>query len=223
MSEHIYDLGCGGYKIIQDKVGYAFTTDSVLLANFVKLKNGDEAVELCSGSGVISVLCFAKNNPKKIIGVEIEKRLCDMANRTSELNKLVGKVDFVNISLQQAPDFFKKEFAAVICNPPYNKDRQKNISPEVAVARHEVKMNLQELVVSAARLLKFGGKFFLIHRADRLDEIFFELMKNNLNPKVLQLVSPKRGKEAHLVLIEAVKGAQNGVRIKDTIFVEDIQ
>lgn len=88
MSEHIYDLDCKGYKIIQDKLGYAFTSDSVLLANFAKLKRSDEVVELCSGSGVISVLAYAKCEPKSIVGVEIEKRLCDMANKTSELNKL---------------------------------------------------------------------------------------------------------------------------------------
>ncbi|MDR0850653.1 MAG: methyltransferase [Christensenellaceae bacterium] len=222
MSEHIYDLGCKGYKIIQDKLGYAFTTDSVLLANFVKLGYSDEAIELCSGSGVISVLAYAKNGPKKIVGVEIEERLCDMANRTSEINGLVGKVDFVNISLQEAPNYFKKEFAAVICNPPYNKNNQQNLSAEVAAARHEVKMSLEELMISTAKLLKFGGKFYLIHRADRIDEIFVTLMKYNLNPKVLQIVQPKKDKEAHLIMIEAVKGAKFGVRVRAPIVIDEM-
>ena len=223
MSEHIYDLDCKGYKIIQDKLGYAFTTDSVLLANFIKLKHSDEAVELCSGSGVISVLVYAKQGPKNIFGVEIEKRLCDMADRTSRLNNLEGKVDFVNISLQEAPSYFKREFSAVFCNPPYNKNNQKNLSAEVAAARHEVKMTLEELAVSASKLLKFGGKFFLIHRADRIDEIFLMLMKYNINPKILQFVQPTKEKDPHLVMIEAVKGSKHGVRVLKPIIVDEMQ
>ena len=214
-NERIEDLGLENLKVIQDPNGYCFGTDSVLLSNFVKANHSDKCLELCAGGGAISFLVWGKKRPKSIVGVEIQERLCDMANRSSKLNGLENEVRFENISLQDAPKVLgNRVFDVIFCNPPYNLLGTINCEDEERlVARQEVKMNLEELIVSVNKLLKFGGKFFLIYRADRLAEVCTVLNKYCITPKVMQLVYSNPIKNAELVLIECMSGAKNGVQI----------
>ena len=214
-NERIEDLGLENLKVIQDPKGYCFGTDSVLLSNFVKANHNDKCLELCAGGGAVSFLVWGKRKPKSIIGVELQERLCDMANRSSELNGLKEEIIFKNISLQEAPKVLGNRcFDVIFCNPPYNLVGTINCEDEERlIARQEVKMNLEELILSVSKLLKFGGKFFLIYRADRLAEVCSVLNKNCITPKVMQLVYSNPNKNAELVLFECMSGAKNGIQI----------
>lgn len=222
--ERLEDLKCNNLMLIQDPDNYCFTTDSVLLANFVKCKKTDKVVELCSGSGVISILLCSKQNPFHIHAVEIQPKLCDMSLRSVEYNNLQDKINVHNLPLQIAHDKLGCElYDVVVSNPPYYKivGAPTNTNDEISLARHEVKMNLTDLVVEASKLLKYSGKFYFIHRADRLDEIILTLSANNMGVKVLQFIQPKPTKESHIVLVQAIKGAKKGVKILPMLYLNN--
>lgn len=211
-NETLDDLELDGLKIIQNNNGYKFSTDSVLLGNFAKIKPSNFYVDLCSGSGIVAILASFKNKVKKAYAVELQAGLADMARRSMEYNNL--NIEVLNIDLKRAPEVLGYEVADVITiNPPYNAVGLTSESGEIAIATHEIKTNLKEIAYTCSKLLKFGGKLFMVHRSDRLADIMFELKSNALEPKVLRVVYPKKDKEPNLVLIEAKKGAKAGLKI----------
>lgn len=212
--EHLDDLELDNLKIIQKDSGYKFSTDSVLLANFAKAKQDDICVDLCSGSGVVAMLFLWKNKIKKTYAVEIQPRLADMAMRSVSFNNLNERLQILNIDLKETPNVIGYESADVVTvNPPYNTNESHSETEEIAIATHEIKTNLQEIVSVSSKILKYGGKLFMVHRADRLVDIVDNMRKCNLEPKRLQIVYPKKTKEPNLVLIEAKKGANPGLKI----------
>lgn len=224
-NEKLEDLQCKGLMLLQDKDNYCFTTDSVLLANFVHCPKSAKVVELCSGSGVISILLCAKLDLQHVDMVELQESLCEMSTRSVAYNDMQQKIHAYNMPLQQAHTVLKQgSYDVVVSNPPYYKivGAPTNGSENVSLAKHELKMNLTDLVVEADKLLKYGGKFYFIHRADRLDEIIDALNRHNLGAKVIQLIQPKPDKPAHLVLIQAVKGAKFGVQILPMLYLNNM-
>ena len=219
-SRRIEDLDCNGLKIIQDSTKYCFTSDSVILANYVKARKKDTVVDLCTGNGIIAILLTAKTPANKIIGIELQKSMYDIACENVKLNNLQNKLKFLNISLQEAPRILGKESVnVVVCNPPYTKAPHiLNMSEEIAIARHEIKMNLEELIISASQLLKYNGKFYFVHRGERLQEIFNLLDKYNMQAKEITPIYPKGKQEGYLVMILAVKKGKPGLKIKCPIF-----
>ena len=219
-NRRIEDLDCNGLKIIQDSTKYCFTSDSVILANYVKARKNDIIVDLCSGNGIIAILLTAKTPAKKIIGIEIQKSLFDIACDNIKLNNLQDKLQFVNMPLQDAYKVFGKESVnVVVCNPPYTKTPHiLNVSEDIAIARHEIKMNLEELIISASQLLKYSGKFYFVHRVERLQEIMNLLQKNQMQVKEITPIYPKNKKEGYLVMIMAVKKGNPGLKLKYPIF-----
>lgn len=210
--ESLDDLQLDNLMIIQKQSGYKFSTDSVLLANFVRIKHSETYVDFCSGSGVIALLAYYKNKPKKCYAVEIQSDIADMAKRSMEYNKL--DITVLNESLTETYKTLGAESVDVISiNPPYNTNNKSSNIPEIALSTHEISINLEQIALFSSKLLKFGGRFYMVHRADRLAEIIFELKKYNLEPKVLRIVYPKKSKEPNLVLIEAKKGAKTGLKI----------
>lgn len=202
-----------GLKIIQADGGYKFSTDSVLLANFGKAKPNDIYVDLCSGSGVVAILFSCKNKIKKSYAVEIQPRLADMAQRSVEENGLENKITVLNEDLSEVHKTLGYESVDVITvNPPYNVAGDVSETTEIAIATHEIKTNLEKIVLSSSKLLKYGGKLFMVHRADRLVDIANACRKFDLEPKVLRIVYPTIKKEPNLVLVEAKKGAKPGLK-----------
>lgn len=211
-NERLDDLELDNLMIIQKQSGYKFSTDSVLLANFIKVKQNDVYVDLCSGSGVVAILASYKNNVKTTYAVEIQKEMAEMSRRSIEYNKLNIKV--INEDLSSATGVLGFESVDVISvNPPYNPSGLTSEKDEIAMATHEISTNLEKVVIASSKLLKFGGKLFMVHRADRLVDILYELRKNKIEPKVIRVVYPKKNKEPNLVLIEAKKGAKSGVKV----------
>ena len=147
-----------GLKIIQADGGYKFSTDSVLLANFGKAKPNDIYVDLCSGSGVVAILFSCKNKIKKSYAVEIQPRLADMAQRSVEENGLENKITVLNEDLSEVHKTLGYESVDVITvNPPYNVAGDVSETTEIAIATHEIKTNLEKIVLSSSKLLKYGG------------------------------------------------------------------
>ncbi len=211
-NERLDDLELDDLMVIQDKNGYKFSTDSVLLANFAKAKPSDVCVDMCSGGGVVAILFSYKNKIKNMYAIEIQPKQAEMSERSIKYNKLDIKV--INDDLKKLKDILGSESIDVITvNPPYNKVGETSTIDEIAISTHEIKTNLREIVCSASKVLKYGGKLFMVHRADRLADIMFELRTFKLEPKVLRVVYPKATKEPNLVLIEAKKGAKSGLKI----------
>ena len=211
-NEKIEDLQFEGLAIIQSSNEYRFTSDAVLLANFAKVKKGSIVADLGTGSGIIALLIAAKQLPEKIFAIEIQPQLADMAKRSVLLNELDDKIEVICMSMQE----FSKSmhsFDTVVCNPPYRKvgSGERQVKSNLSICRHEIAVTLEEMISSAAALLKDKGDFYLIHQSERLAEIFVQLVKNQLEPKILVPIYAREGDAPYGVLIKATKGGGHGL------------
>lgn len=223
--EELHDLQTHGLFLIQKRKGYCFTQDAVLLANFVKTKKSDIVCDFCGGAGIVSILVQAKKNPQKIFCIEIQDVLSTLAKRSVEFNKLENKIEVINDSIQNWNKHFKSEsFDIVMSNPPFfKKENPSCATNEKSIARQEILVDFEAIAKTANKLLKFGGKLFLVHQTTRLSEILNTLSKYDLEPKTLQLVHPNQRKESNIFLVEATKGGKTGLKVLPTLFVFDEQ
>ena len=211
-------LGYKNRKIYQDTDCFSFSLDSIMLANFVTIRLKDKKiVDLGCGNGVIPLIMSLRTN-KNIIGVEIQNKLADMATRSVQYNNLSEQINIINCNMKDyiSNDVFET-FDLVTCNPPYFKVNEKNYfndSPEKVIARHEVEITLEELLIIVKKLLKNNGNFAMVHRTDRLMEIISLFRKNNIEPKRIRFVHEKVDKESTLVLIEGQKNGNVGLKIE---------
>ncbi|MEH7451825.1 tRNA1(Val) (adenine(37)-N6)-methyltransferase [Gottfriedia acidiceleris] len=210
-------------RIIQSPSVFSFSLDAVLLSNFtyVPIQKGT-IVDLCSGNGVIPLMLHRRSKAD-IIGVEIQERLYDMAKRSIEYNKLDEKISMIHDDLKNAPDKIGREFVDVVtCNPPYFQDiptSEQNMNEHYAIARHELKTNLEQVIKASKQLLKHGGKLAMVHRPGRMLDIVTTMRKHGIEPKRIQFVYPKMGKEANTLLIEGIKGGKADLKILPPIYV----
>ena len=220
--ERIDDLQRNGYRIIQKKKGFCFGMDAVLLSGFAQVKEGEAAVDLGTGTGIIPILLEAKTKGKHFTGLEIQEEVAEMAERSVRLNQLEARVDIVRGDIREASRLFgKASFDVVTSNPPYMNDAHGLKNPDLpkAIARHEVLCTLDDVVREAAGLLKPGGRFYMVHRPHRLIEIINTLTKYKLEPKRMKLVHPFVDKDANMVLIEAVRGGKSMIKVEAPIIV----
>lgn len=214
-------------EIIQSPSVFSFSLDAVLLADFAsvpRLRNA-RIVDLCSGNGAVAFLLTGKtSNP--IIGVEIQEKLIDMAKRTVKLNQLEEQVSFIHADIKQITEMIEPDSVDVItCNPPYFKNlptSAKNINDAFTLARHEILLSLPELMEKSSQLLKMNGHAYFVHRPDRLLDLLDSLRTNRLAPKRIRFVYPRVGKEANMILIEAIKdGKEDGFKILPPLYVHE--
>lgn len=214
-------------EIIQSSSVFSFSLDAVLLADFASVPRVRSAkiVDLCSGNGAVAFLLTGKtNNP--VVGIEIQEKLIDMARRTVELNQLEERVSFIHADINEITDQIRPDSVDVItCNPPYFKDlptSTKNTNDAFTLARHEILLSLPELMKNSSQLLKMNGHAYFVHRPDRLLDILDSLRNNRLAPKRIQFVYPRMGKDANMILIEAIKdGKEDGLKILPPLYVHD--
>ncbi len=212
----IESLLIGEYKIVQDTSLYRFTSDSVLLARFLKAKKGERVADFCSGSGIVGLHFFAENKGvEQVTLFEMQSALAEMSRRTVALNRLEEIFTVENCRLQEIPAKYTEAFSLILCNPPYEREGAgaAQTAADKAEARRERSLGLGELCHAAARCLKFGGRFALVHRADRLAEIVCALRECGLEPKKLQFVAGKEGAKPYAVLLSAVKGGKVGLDV----------
>lgn len=204
-------------RIIQSPSVFAFSLDAVLLAKFVyvPIQKGN-ILDLCSGNGVIP-LFLSTRSKGDITGVEIQERLYDMAVRSVEYNGLSKRITMVHGDIKDMPRTLGYgKFDVVTCNPPYFSTPPKgevNVNEHLAIARHEILCTLEDAIKATSDLLKQGGKAAFVHRPGRLLDIVTLMRKYRLEPKRLQFVYPKQGKEANTLLIEAIKDGSPDLKI----------
>lgn len=221
-NERIDDLQRNGLRIIQNSEKFCFGMDAVLLSGFTRVSEGDEVLDLGTGTGIIPLLLSAKTGAAHLTGLEIQEESVDMASRSMELNGLQDKITIINGDIKEADGIFKAaSFDIVTCNPPYmiGSHGLKNPAAPKAVARHELLCTLEDVVYQASRLLKSGGNFFLVHRPFRLAEIITTLVKYKLEPKRMRLVYPYADKEPNMVLLEANRGGRPRMTVEKPLIV----
>ena len=222
--EKIEDLGIKGYKIIQNKDGFCFGSDAVLLAKFAKVRSDSIGLDLCTGTGIIPVLSYALFSPKSIDAVEIIPHVAEMARRTMELNGLSDIIRVKNADLKDAPEIYgRSQFDFVTCNPPYMNSGGGLVNPkdDLAISRHEIMCTLDDVVRVSASCLNPGGKLYMVHRADRLCDVISAFRKYKLEPKRLAVVYPSAGKAANLILIEGLLGGRPQLKLERPVFMYD--
>lgn len=212
-------------EIIQSPSVFSFSLDAILLGEFaaVPKHNRAQIVDLCSGNGVVALLLSQKTK-SSITAIELQERLADMAQRSIQLNHLEEQITMIQGNLADAYQWIKKDSVDVItCNPPYfpvSEKSMKNPNQHLAIARHELYTNLEEIMQASSGLLKMNGKAYFVHRPDRLLEILDAMRRNRLAPKKIQLVYPKKEREANTLLIEGIKdGKETGLKILPPMFV----
>lgn len=221
-NERIDDLERSGYQIIQDAKRFCFGMDAVLLSGFARVKDGARVLDLGTGTGIIPILLEAKTGAAHLTGLEIQPDSADMARRSVKLNGLENKIDIVTGDLKEAGSLFDAaSFDVVTSNPPYMIGQHGITNPEdaKAIARHEVLCTLRDVIEQAAKLLRPGGNFFMVHRPFRLAEIMVLLHEYKLEPKRMQLVYPYVDKEPNMVLIEANRGGRPRMTVEKPLIV----
>ena len=219
--ERIDDLQYKGLKIIQNTEGFCFGIDSVLLTEFAKdMKKHSSIVDLGTGTGIIGILLSKKVEASKIVGVEVQKDVAQMAKRSVELNNLQNIMSIVNEDVQNL-SLEKNSFDYVVTNPPYKKKGTGiiNQKDKQIISRHETTVDLDEWIKVASKLLKDNGAIYMVHRPERLNEIIEILRKYRLEPKRIRFVYPKIDKDANLVLIKAVKYANSFLKVEKPLII----
>lgn len=219
-NERVDDLQCKGRLLIQNLDNFCFGVDAVLLSNFATVKEDEKALDLCTGTGIVPILLSAKNCGDKYIGMEIQGHMVEMANRSVALNGICDKVEIVEKDLKEF-DLSYGKFNVVTVNPPYiaygggmvNGDYKK------AVARHEIACTLEDVVSTAKKALLPRGRFYMVHRPNRLTDIMNITRKYSLEPKRIQFVQPYENKEPNIMLIECCAGGKSMVKVEPSLIV----
>ena len=220
-NERIDDLNLKGLKIIQQTNGFCFGMDAVLLSNFIKVRPNFVGADLGTGTGIIPILILGKSNLKKIYAFEIQEEVADMAQRSVLLNGLEDRATVICSDLKLANRHIEKcSLDFVVSNPPYMKtDGLQNLNEKKKISRHEVKCSLEDIFVTAENLLKVSGVFYMVHRPNRLCDIFELCRKYRLEPKEMRMVYPYVGKAPNLVLLKIVKHGKTDLKLLYPLYV----
>ncbi len=222
--ERIDDLQRNHYGIIQRKGTFCFGMDAVLLSGFAQVKSGESVLDLGTGTGIIPILLSAKTEGRHFTGLEIQEESADMARRSVAYNGLEKKIAIITGDIKEAGDLFARaSFDVVTSNPPYMNESHglKNPGDAKAIARHEVKCTLEDVVREGTKVLKPGGRFYMVHRPRRLIEVIQTMKEYGLEPKRMKLVHPYRDREANMVLLEAVRGGGPLLKVEAPVIVFD--
>lgn len=218
-------LGYKNLSIYQDPEFFCFSLDSVILANYSNIRLRDEnIIDLGCGNGVIPLILSKRTN-KKIIGVEIQKKCFDLAVESVKYNKLDNQIELINSDIKDLDEKYNNYFDLILCNPPYFKINDKNflnISKEKQIARHELMLNLDKLFSVSKKLLKNNGNIDIVHRPERLLEIFDSMRKYNIEPKRIKFVYENINKPSTLVLVEGQQNGKPGLKIDEPLIMYNI-
>lgn len=213
------------YKIYQDTDMFCFSLDSILLANFVTInKNIKSIMDIGCGNAPIPLVLTTKTNAS-ITGVEIQKDVFNLAVKSVKYNNCDNQVTVINDDIINLYKKYESDvFDVITCNPPYfkvNEKTKQNISEYKKIARHELTLNLEDICKISRKLLKNNGVLALVHRPDRMIEIFDTMRKNNIEPKRIQFIYPKYGEDCNLILVEGTKNGKSGIKILEPVIVHD--
>lgn len=222
-NERIDDLEFKNLKIIQNKDGFCFGIDSVLLSDFAKnIKKDSMVLDLGTGTGIISILLCGKTQLKKIIGVEVQKEVYDMACRSAKLNNLEDKFELINENILNLENIFENNsFDAIVTNPPYKRQNTgiMNDDEKKIISRHEILAGLEDFIRVSNRLLKDKGEFYMVHRPERLVDIFSLMRKYKIEPKEVRLIFSNEKNPPKMVLIRGVKNGGEYLKFRENLYI----
>ncbi len=224
--ERIDDLQRNGYRIIQDPSRFCFGMDAVLLSGYAQAGEGARVLDLGTGTGIIPILMEAKTKAAQLIGLEIQKESAQMARRSVALNDLQDKIQIVDGDIKEAGQLFDAaSFDVITCNPPYmiSQHGLQNPDSPKAIARHEVLCTLEDVIKASARLLKPGGKLYMVHRPFRLAELMVVMHDYKIEPKRMRLVHPFIDHEPNMVLVEGVRGGKPRMTVDSPLIIYESQ
>lgn len=212
-------------KIYQIKGNFKFSLDSILLAEYVKItKNTKTILDLCTGNSAIPLILSTKTNAK-IDAFEIQEHIYNLGINSVKYNKLEGQITLYNANVLDIDNYIKnKKYDIITCNPPYFKVEDKsyiNECDELAIARHEIKVDLESIFKIASSHLNDKGEFYLVHRLTRLDEIIIYANKYNLNVKNIEMIQTKNENKPYIVLVRCIKNAKLGVKVNNIKNIEN--
>lgn len=210
------ELGLNGLKIYQDDGLYRFTSDAVVLTKFASNRKGDVVADFCSGSGIVGLHYYALNPTVKSVDlIEIQPELASLSMQSVTLNGLEGKFTVINTPIQELSKEYNGKYSLILCNPPYKKvnSGEVNINDKIAMCRHEVTVTQKEIVETAYKKLKHGGRLCMCQRTERLVELILDMKSVGLNPARIQMVTGKSGGKPYLFLIEAFKGVSPQLKV----------
>lgn len=222
-NERIDDLEFKDLKIIQNKEGFCFGIDAVLLSDFAKnIKKNSMVLDLGTGTGIISILLCGKTNLKKIVGVEVQKEVYDMVCRSVKLNNLEDKFEVINENILNLENVFDcNKFDVIVTNPPYKKKNTGIINDEKKriISRHEVLANLEDFIRISSKLLKDKGEFYMVHRPERIVDIFSLMKKYKIEPKEIRLVFSNEKNPPKMVLIKGVRNGGEYLKFRENLYI----
>lgn len=206
----------GHLRIKQHRCGYRFSIDAVILAYHADPRADDRVVDLGTGCGVIPLILAHRHPSIAVYGIEVQAELAEIADLNVKDNHLMGRIFIICEDLKKLKaNMISGPVDLVTCNPPYRKAKSGRINPDRqrAVARHEIKVTVKDVVQAARRILRHRGKLLMIYTAERMADLFSQLESAGMQPKLLRAIHSTAGKEAKLILVEALKGGRPGIKI----------
>lgn len=224
-NERIDDLQINNLKIIQKNDGFCFGIDSVLLSDFAKdIKKNSNVLDFGTGTGILGFLLCAKTQLKKIIGVEVQNEVADMAERSVKLNNLEDRFEILNCNIKDIDKLLKIDsFDAIIMNPPYKKENSGKINENKMklISRHEIEASLDDFIKMSFKMLKDNGNLYVVHRAERLVDLLTIMRKYKLEPKNIRFVYSDINSKCKLALVHAVKNGKSFLSIDKPLIIYD--
>ena len=223
--ERIDDLEFKNLKIIQNIKGFCFGVDAVLLSDFAKnIKQNANVLDLGTGTGIIPILLCGKTKLNKIIGIEIQRSVYEIAKKNIILNNLENRFEVINENITNLDNIYEKNsFDAIVTNPPY-KEENTGITNEDEVkqiSRHEISANLEDFIEISSKLLKDKGEFYIIHRPERIVDLLSEMRKYKIEPKEIRLVFSNKNNSPKMVLVKGVKNAKKYINFRENLYIYD--
>lgn len=220
--ERLDDLQLNNCHIIQNPEKFCFGMDAVLLSGFARIKKGETVLDMGTGTGILPILLAAKTEGRSFTGLELQAESADMARRSVSLNSMQDRIDIVNGDIKEASHIFgAASYDVVVTNPPYMNENHGIVNPDApkAIARHEIKCNLEDVIGQAAKVLKVNGRLYMVHRPFRLVDIMELTVKYKLEPKRLRMVYPYADREPSMVLVEAIKGGKRRLTVEKPLII----
>ena len=224
-NERIDDLEYKGLKIIQNKDGFCFGIDSILLSDFAKnIKKGAKVLDLGTGTGIIATLLCGKTELSEIIGIEVQKEVAEMAKRSIQLNHLEDKFKMIQDNILNLNNYFEKNtFDVIVTNPPYKKKETgvQNEDTRKLISRHEIEANLEDFIKISKDMLKDKGEFYIVYRPERLVDLLTLMRKYKIEPKKIRFVYSNVNAVSKLVLVKGVKNARSFLKLEPNLYIYD--
>ncbi|HKL48020.1 MAG TPA: tRNA1(Val) (adenine(37)-N6)-methyltransferase [Desulfuromonadales bacterium] len=215
-------MSFAGLDVVQEKGGYRFSIDPVLLTDFARVRSADTILDLGTGCAIIPLLLSRQSRGKKIFGIEVQPRMADRARRNVDRNRYMDNIEIIESDLRFHRQIFSPQsFDVVLTNPPYRQAEsgRQAPNPERAGARHELAGGLKDFLQAAAYCLGDGGRFYIVYLAERIADLLSQMRELRLEPKRLRCVHGRHGDPARMVLVEGRKGAGPGLHVEPPMFV----